>query len=125
MIVKSAWAQLLAGSLRDDYNMVCAVAYKDNRMIPKAQFRRAVERFERATRCLRCARAAGPRERANILFEYRDAKRSLLDLGSLLITGEMPMKSLGPDKNSSAAGEQKVVRYPAPSFGKGAPKHPY
>ena len=116
MIIQGKFIQPIIQAYRE--------AYFAQPMIPKAQFRRAVERFERATRCLRCARAAGPRERANILFEYRDAKRSLLDLGNLLITGALPMKSLGPDKNSSAAGEQRVIRYPAPSFGKGAPKHP-
>lgn len=65
-------------------------------MIPKRQFKRAVIRFELATRALKCARAAGPKERASIQYEFRAAKRELLALGNLLITGEMPDKAYSP-----------------------------
>lgn len=85
-------------------------------MIPFAQFKRAVSRFEKASRCLKCVRAAGPRERASILFEFRASKRELLELGKLLITGgPVPMKSLGPEPLSLPSGNK--LKFPEPSFG--------
>lgn len=65
-------------------------------MIPKSQFKRAVTRFESATRRLKCVRAVDRKERASILFEFREAKRELLQLGNLLITGEIPDKAFDP-----------------------------
>jgi hypothetical protein len=96
-------------------------------MIPKTQFKRAVERFERATlrlKCHRkCASVAGRRDRANILFEFRQAKRELLQLGNLLITGEIPDKAFNPisykqslQDQSTQTGMERSVRVPL-SFG--------
>lgn len=59
-------------------------------MIPKAQYTRAVTRFEIAIKRLRLARQIHTYDKRGALFEYRDSKRSLLELGYMLISGEAP-----------------------------------
>jgi len=59
-------------------------------MIPKAQFTRAVTRFEKAVFRLRIVRRDNIGGKAGALFEFRDARRSLIELGHMLITGEAP-----------------------------------
>lgn len=80
-------------------------------MIPKAQFTRAVTRFEIAVKRLRMARDLN-RDKASALFEYRDSKRSLLELGYMLISGEAPQVK-----------QARVIRLPATmAAAYGAPK---
>lgn len=86
-------------------------------MIPKSQFKRAVTRFESATRRLKCVRAVDRKERASILFEFREAKRELLQLGNLLITGEIPDKAFDPVTYSSRYSNVRSTQIGMVSFG--------
>lgn len=79
-------------------------------MIPKAQFSRAVTRFEIAVKRLRMARDLG-RDKAGALFEYRDSKRALVEMGHMLISGEAPQVKQ----------PKVVIRHPS-AEGYGAPK---
>lgn len=88
-------------------------------MIPKAQFKRAVVRFERAARALKCVRAGDRQERASILFEFRQAKRELLNLGNMLITGEIPDKAYSPDSSPVRSIPTGTVVYGEPKTGGG------
>lgn len=101
-------------------------------MIPKTQFKRAVIRFEKATRRLKCHRkcvsAAGRRETASILFEFREAKRELLQLGNLLITGEIPDKAFDPANTKPSeyllvSSQDQTIRNGMGRFAKVSPAH--
>lgn len=83
-------------------------------MIPKAQFKRAVVRFEVACRALKCVRAVERQERASILFEFRQAKRELLNLGNMLITGEIPDKAYSPESSLGRSVQVGTARYGEP-----------
>lgn len=58
-------------------------------MIQPNQFKARVIRFEKAVHTRALASTVGGLDHA-ITFEYRQAKRELLALGHLLITGENP-----------------------------------
>lgn len=82
-------------------------------MIPKSQFTRAVTRFEKAVIRLK------QRPRVSTRFEYRDAKRSLIELGHMLITGEGPQAMV----RLTAVEIEKLIqhsKYGAPKTGIGA-----
>lgn len=62
-------------------------------MIPFLTYKKAVDRFNKAAREMAIG-TRGPEMMKIIEFEYRDAKRALYDLGKLLITGEVPNRSM-------------------------------
>lgn len=61
-------------------------------MIPFLTYKKAVDRLVKASRSL--GTATNKDEQTGHDFEYRDAKRALYDLGKLLITGEVPNRSM-------------------------------
>ena len=88
-------------------------------MIPKAQFLRAVKRFERSILRLKYASVGGAGETASIRFEYREAKRELINLGTVLITGSVALsssekKSLERLKRGIEKKNPTVLKYGAP-----------
>lgn len=68
-------------------------------MIPFLTYKKAVDRFTRAAKEHEKSKYGFikplvEQEMKAIEFEYRDAKRALYDLGKLLITGEVPNRSM-------------------------------
>ncbi|HEX9430871.1 MAG TPA: hypothetical protein VF944_10885 [Candidatus Bathyarchaeia archaeon] len=85
-------------------------------MIPISTFKKLVDRFEKAVRVRECALAAGRLDHATT-FEYRQAKRELIAMGQLLITGENPDRAMEPASSSKKSSPSQRILTGTESLG--------